>query len=307
MGSSGAGSSQQVTNLFVGYEADVAEYLKAMRNLVNYSISTTKPSFRPPLFAMPAVTYAPQDANELEGISRLKTRATGGDTLVAKGETHLRDTYDGLKLTNNTKIDAFWARRKEEILQEFEEEILPRIDSAANLNGMYGSSSHHVMQAKAAEAAMKLLAETAYEVYGKNYFAERAIQQAALGLGIEYGTQDLKDAELLRQVGLYKREYSQGQREDKYKRAMANIDLEIRRLETLGNAIRTVMGGHVTRTEPFFYPSKFGEIAGIALAGISLAGSIYGAGPPAQPGAPAGAGPTPTYAPGSQVPSYRLD
>ncbi|NKE69906.1 hypothetical protein [Candidatus Manganitrophus noduliformans] len=310
MGSSGSGSSQQVTNLFVGFEPEVSEYLKAMRDLVNYSTTTTKPQFRPPLFTIPAQTYALQDANELEGISRLATRSRDGSPIISAGETVLRNTFDGLNLTNNPKLDALWTRRKEEVIQEWEEEILPRIHSIANLNGGFGSSGHHVMQAKEAEKVMKRLVQIAYEIYGQNYFAERAIQQAALGLGIEYGTQDIKDAEMLRQVGLYKREYSQGAREDAYKRSMAEIDMEITRLEVLGNAIRTVMGSYVTRTEQLFYPSKFGEIAGIALAGMSLAGSIYGNGgfgspSTGQAGSPS-SGPTPSYSPGSAVPSYQV-
>lgn len=310
MGGSGAGSSQQVTNLFSGKEPEVAEYLRAMRDLVNYSATTTKPQFLPSLFALPATTYAIQNADELEGISRLATRARNGSSIVSAGETVLRDTYDGLKLTNNPKLDALWARRKEEVIQEWDEETLPRIDSIANLNGVFGSSGHHVLQAKEAEKVMKRMAAIAYEIYGQSYFAERAIQQAALGIGIEYGTQDIKDAEMLRQVGLYKREYSQGAREDAYKRSLADIDMQIMRLEVLGNAIRTVLGSYVTRTSQLFYPGKFAEIAGIALAGMSLAGSIYGGGggfgsPPASAGSP-GAAPTPSFSPGSQVPNYQL-
>lgn len=312
MGGSGAGSSQQVTNLFAGFEPEVSEYVKAMRDLVNYSTTTTKPQFRPSLFSLPATTYATQNADELEGISRLATRARNGSSVISAGETVLRDTYDGLKLTGNPKLDSLWTRRKEEVVQEWDEETLPRIDSIANLNGAFGSSGHHVLQAKEAEKVMKRLAAIAYEIYGQSYFAERVIQQAALGLGIEYGTQDIKDAEMLRQVGLYKREYSQGAREDAYKRSLADIDMQIMRLEVLGNSIRTVMGSYVTRTSQLFYPSKFAEIAGIALAGLSLAGSLYGGGggvgspSAAQQTGGAGGGPSSSFSPGSSVPNYQL-
>lgn len=308
MGGSGSSSTETTSvNLFAGYEPFVKTYLQTMWNI---SRDTT-------LFDYTAPTYAIQNADEIEGLSRLATRATNGSPVIARGETLLRDTFDGTKLNSNPKLDDLFARQKEALIQEFEEETLPRIDSNANLSNAYGSSGHQILQAKAAEAVFSKITSLAYGIYSHGYWAERAIQAASVGLGIPYGNSGVKDTEVLRQVGLYKREYTQGAREDTFKRTRAGVDgrffgdRHVKRLEILGNAIRTIMGSHVTTVEPLYLPNKFTQIAGIAIAGLSMYGLMQragGGGAGGTPGvmAPDAGGPVPTYTQGSSVPHYDL-
>lgn len=221
-------------------------------------------------------TYADQSADELDGISRILVRSTSGSAVVASGETRLQDVFDGTTLATNPKQDALFDKRRERLIQEYEEETLPRIDESFNLIGRYGGGAHHVAQAKAAESLMAKISTVAKEVYEDSYFAERAVQQSSYHLGVQYGTEDVKDAEMRRQAGLYRREYAQGIVEDTLKRWKYIMDGNVKRLQLVGNAIRSVVGSHVTETQPFFAPSTMQEVAGIALAGMGLAGSMYG-------------------------------
>ncbi|MEO2054690.1 MAG: hypothetical protein ABGX83_05265 [Nitrospira sp.] len=221
-------------------------------------------------------TYADQNADELDGISRVINRATSGSAVVASGEARLQDVFDGTTLATNPKQDALFDKRKERLVQEYDEETLPRIDESFNLMGRYGGGAHHVAQAKAAESLMAKISTVAQEVYEDSYFMERAVQQSSYHLGIQYGTEDVKDAEMRRHGGLYKREHLQGRKEDDAKRSRYVMDGNVKRIQILGNAIRSGIGAQVTETKPYFEPTQMQEVAGLALAGMSLAGSMYG-------------------------------
>lgn len=298
MGGRGSGSAVSTINLIPAYaQPTVKQYVLDMKALSENDL----------LFAYTAATYATQSFDETDGIARLSTRAAAGSVMISKGETVLRDTYDGTKLNANPKMDELFAKKKEAIIQEFDEEILPRIDAAFNAIGRFGGGSHHVAQTKAAEVVMKKISDLAYEVYGGGYWTERVIQVAALRLSIPFGTQEVKDIELQRKVGLFKREFTQGANEDAFRRDRANVDARIKRIEILGNAIRTVLGAHVTRIEPLHMPGAFQQMAGIALTGLSLYGMAKGAMPGQQAATPTGGGMAGSYSAGSMVPTYTLE
>lgn len=267
MSASGSGSGNSSTNLIPSYaQEDVKYYVLEMKKLSEDDL----------MFSYTNETYATQAFNETDGIDRLATRAVNGSSIITKGETLQRDTLDGAKLNSNPKLDDLFSKRKEVIIQEFDEDTLPKINAAFNAIGRFGGGSHHVAQAKAADAVMKRIADIAVEVYGAGYWAERAIQIASLDFAIAYGTQEVKDIELQRKVGLFKREYAQGASEDTFRRDRAAVDARIKRIEILGNAIRTVLGSHVTRVEPMHIPGPFAQMAGFALAGMGLYGMTGG-------------------------------
>lgn len=325
MGGQGSGSQGNATTisdlLTPGTKPYFIGYLKAMKGLMDTGgFFVDEPFFTHPGEA----TYAPQNADELEGIDRIVKRSNGlayvgapgdyiiGKTIATKGETEIRNNLDGLKFNINPKADMLWTRRKEEVLQEWTEETLPRINSIANLNGVFGSSGHHVMQAKEAEKVMKRLIAISAEIYGQDYHAERDLQAIALELGVSYAKQEINDADMLRQAGLYKREYEQGRLEDIYKAYKRESDRMVKLLEILGNAVRTGMGAQVSRTQPLYQPSTISQVAGIALAGAGMASMIYYGHSQMQQSGPSSGnsspqGPIPTYSPGSEVPNFQLE
>lgn len=324
-GGGGSGSSQTtVVDPFIAIKPETANYLRKMKSLSGVSPSNFSGlNFKPSLSVDGAVltypagskTYADQNADELFGLDATRDRGRDGSQIITDGETLLQATFDGTKLNSNPTLDALFDKRKERLVQEFEEETIPRLDEQFNLQGRYASGAHHVAQAKAAESMMAKLSEIAMEVYGDGYWAERALQAQATALGIDYGTETIKDAELYRLAGLMKREYAEGALVDRYKRTRFEWDGAIKRLEIMGNGVRTVLGSYVATTEPVHIPSKTQEIAGIALASMGAISSIYGMSkgpasgktPPESSLGGGGSGPSMSYpVPGSQVPHYGL-
>ena len=220
-------------------------------------------------------TYAEWNANEQDGIDALVTRADEGSSIVQKGIDLLEDIFDGTKLNANIKLDDAYTKKADISKQQFAEEILPALESEMLSIGMLGSSGHNILQAMAAEKTLAILTEASKDIYFDDYETARDIQENALGHGIVYGSESTRNAELLRQAGLYIREYNQGNLEDAYRRWLANQVHAITKLEILGNAIRATIGSGVTKTEPFYRPKPIAQLAGLAMAGAGLFASFY--------------------------------
>ena len=223
-------------------------------------------------------TYAARNADEEDGIAALATRAQNHHAIITRAETLLQDSLDGLKIGVNPKLDTLFARKKEELIQEFEEETIPNLSRMALAVEGWGGGSHHIIQARLAETLAKKISDLSAELYGEDYFQEKEKRISGLGYGIRYGSEDVNDAELLRQAGLFNREYIQGGYDDTYKAWKDEEMGSVKRLEILGNAIRSLVGSQTTTITPLHRPNTMAQVAGLAMAGMSLYASFYGKG-----------------------------
>lgn len=222
------------------------------------------------------ITYAPRNINETDGIAALSIRGIDGSPTVIKGTTLLTAISDGDKINANPKTDDSFGKIAEIGIEAFEEEVLPAITIAALQAGRYGGDSFHRLQAKAAKKLMDNFIDVADEHYAESYLNERTIQNQGLPANIAFGNQDIVDAELLHQAGMYEREYQQGVLEDEFRKWLDEQEGSVRRLEILGNAIRAMVGAQVTKTEPYYRPNDWSKIAGIALAGVGMLANFSG-------------------------------
>lgn len=262
MGKGGSGASNQTvtTNLLPDYaQPYVIAYLNKMSELSDNAYAT-----------YPGATYAIQNADELEGIAALADRGRNGSPLVAAGYASIQDVLDGFRFNTNTKIDEAYVRQAEVLVKEFEEETLPVINQFFNMRRSYGAMSHSWAQAKAAEKVMAKLQSIGMDLYFKDYVQERTLQIGNLDDAIVYGDQSAADSDTLRQAGELQREWQLGKLEDDYKKWHDETTKIIKRLEIIGNGLRTVVGAQHEVTEPFYRPSAFSAIAGLALAGAGM-------------------------------------
>lgn len=225
------------------------------------------------------ITYAPRNQNEIDGIAALTTRGTDGSPTVVKGKTLLTAIVDGDKINANLKADDSFDKFAEIAIEAFEEEVLPAIAISALQMGRFGGDSFHRLQAKAAQKAMNSFVDSADEHYMSDYFNERTVQNQGLPANIVFGNQDVVNAELLYQAGMYEREYQQGVLEDAFRKWLDEEEGSVRRLEIMGNAIRAMVGAQNTKTEPYYRPSQWSQIAGIALAGVGMLANFSGTQP----------------------------
>ena len=259
-GGGGGGESVTYTNLLPTYipgvQEKVEEWLAAAGSLSSSNFSA---------YADP--TYAVQNANETDGIAAVATRGRFGSTIELDGKTHLRNLYDGLKLNVNAKIASFYAAQIAVLLQSFDEEVLPAIRK--NHVFAWGGSEHNVAEAIAAEKMMGKINEIAKMFYD-DYLTERQMQHQGVAHATPYGLQCIRDGEMLRQAGAYEREYAQGGLQDAWDRYNEVQILPLRNLDIAGNAVKTILSTSRTQTTQYHKPSILSQIAGFAIAGLSL-------------------------------------
>jgi len=215
----------------------------------------------------PNPIYAAQNADETDGIAALATRGRFGSAVELDGKAFLRDLYDGLKINTNSKVAAYYAKRIEALLQEFDEDVLPVIRHQHVF--AFGGSDHNVAEAKASEKMMAKINEIA-AVFYEDYAIERSLQERGMAHATPYGLQCIRDMEMLRQAGIYAREWLQGSYDSAWEQWDENELLEVRNLDILGNATRTILSTYRQTTTKYAKPSAISQIAGIALAGLSL-------------------------------------
>jgi len=212
-------------------------------------------------------TYAAQDANELAGITALALRGFSGAAIEAYGKDYLRDLYDGLKINTNSKIAAFYVKRIEALLEEFDESVMPIIQHQHVF--AFGGSDHNVAEARAAKIMMAKINEIAKMFYD-DYLIERQLQHQGMAHATPYGLQCIRDGEMLRQAGAYEREYAQGALQDAWDHYNEVLILPVRNLDIAGNSIKTILSTSRTQTTQYHKPSTLSQIAGFAIAGLSL-------------------------------------
>jgi hypothetical protein len=259
-GGGGSGDSVSYTNLIPtyipGFQDWTVEYLASAAAL---SMSNYTP--------YSGLTYAAQDANETDGIAALATRGRYGSTIELDGKALLRNLYDGLKIASNSKIGALYAAQIEALLQEFDEDVLPQI--RANYVLAWGGSEHNVAEAKAAERMMAKINDIA-KMYYDDYRHERSLQQQAMAHATPYGLQCIRDMDMLRQAGVYAREFVQKGYENDWEKWNDEMTFPIRNLDILGNAVRTILSTYRQTSTKYYRPSTIAQIAGVAIAGLSL-------------------------------------
>lgn len=223
-------------------------------------------------------TYALQNANEVVGIAAIISRATSGHPINTAAQTLIQNTLDGIKFGFNPKMDALFTARVDMLLRDFTEITLPDLHNEALSIGRFGGGSHNAMISRSAENLAMDITKVAEEIYAGDFSYERERRVLNLGMDIPYGSEDIKDAEFLRQAGLYNREWLQGKYTDAFQKWKDEQIREIKNLEILGNAIRSLVGAQTISTVPFYSPSPFAQVAGIAVAGLGMYGSLYKSG-----------------------------
>lgn len=228
-------------------------------------------------------TFAEWNQDEIDGIAALVTRATDGSSIIQKSRTLALSVINAETINANPKIQALFNSLAELLRREFTESTLPAINENANNIGMFGSSGHCVLQAKSAERVKEMLDDIAYNIFYSSYSYERRRTISLYDNAIILGQEGIRNGELLRQAGLYKREYSQAQLTDAYKLWVAAADGDIKKIDIHANAFRALRGAYITNTEPYYRPSTMSQIAGLAMAGGSMAASFYGTRTQTQP------------------------
>ena len=215
--------------------------------------------------AYTGTTIAPQDADELAGIAALATRGTTPNTTIADAYAYADNIIKGGKLTG---LGAGFLSKISTL----------ELAAFAQISALIGDKSLNVGDPDTTLLAQTLVVDTpaiyvarlAAKMENDNYQSERASQDVSLGHGIDLGKQAAIDAEALRKAGLYIREYTQSTYELAHKLYIEQEEINVYKLEILGNALRAITGSQQQSTGPDNMPSSLMQAVGIASASVGI-------------------------------------
>jgi hypothetical protein len=133
----------------------------------------------------------------------------------------------------------------------------------------FGGSDHNVAEAKASKMMMAKINEIAKMFYD-DYVAERQLQHQGMAHATPYGLQCIRDGTMLLQAGMFEREYAQGALQNVWDAWNEAQIIPIRNLDIAGNAVRTILATYRQSTTQYHKPSTISQIAGVAMAGLSI-------------------------------------
>lgn len=275
----GSGSSTTVIrNLPSWADNSAATYLERAKKLYNENKDTE----------YTGSIYAKQAQDEIDAINALAERGRGGDPLVAVGIDYTKNVLYGSFLEGN---DADFRKAVSNVIDSAKSTYDNNIKSYIDGDSPYlmGDDKEHLVLDLVNTQIFYDSEETKLSFL--NYHNERSRQDRVLSHAIELGYQSVADAELLRTAGLYAREYEQGSLDAEYRKWFDARINEVRNLEILGNAVRSLVGAERTVSTPNYKPSPLGTIMGAALTiGGAVGGFMLGGPPGLMIGSTAGQG-----------------
>lgn len=254
----GSGSSTTVIrNLPTWAEESARTYLRRARRLFNENKDAE----------YTGSIYAKQTQDEIDAINALAERGRSGDPLVTTGIDYTKNVLYGSLLDGN---DADFRKAVSNVIDNvkntYRDELEPFL--AGDSPYLMGDDKEHLALSLVAVQPLYDGAETT--LYSRNYHNERSRQNRVLSHAIELGYQSVADAELLRAAGLYAREYEQGSLDAEYRKWFDARINEVRSLEILGNAVRSLVGAEKTISTPNYKPSAMGGMMGGAMSGAAM-------------------------------------
>lgn len=107
---------------------------------------------------------------------------------AGRGVRDTRRTIAGdyLDPANNPTLNAYIDAANRPIIEQFNEQIIPGIGSAAVQGGAYGGSRQAILEGLASEGLAESMTDTANRIYNQEYGRERGFQREASNLQDEY-------------------------------------------------------------------------------------------------------------------------
>ena len=220
-------------------------------------------------------TYARMFNDEREGISKLALRAIDGAKNMGSARNLLYDILTEARIGWDVMVDPLYESKLNFMIKTYNEITIPKIDQDAILGHYYGGSGHNLLIRQAAKAFSLEVAELIYEVYVAEYKKAAIEIPRVLPHVTHYAQEKVRDLEMLRQAGLYVREYKQAGYIDDYQAFVEAEEIDSNKINILGNAVKALVGAQVSRTEPYYRPSTFSQIAGIGITGTAALMAMY--------------------------------
>jgi len=225
----------------------------------------------------PNSTVVPMSDQTITSLDLQEKRATDGSPLIDSANTMIDNTISGEYLKDgNPYLQKAITNATQPVMDRFNEDIMPKIQSGFSDAGRYGSGLQARSQERAGQMALDQVGKIANDMAYGNYADERTNQLSATQLAPGLADQEYKDINQLAGVG------------EAYEAQAGNeLQEEINRFRydqnAPGDALTQFMtligggsyGGDTVTSEPL-YNNKVGDALGMASTATGIAGTLFG-------------------------------
>lgn len=149
----------------------------------------------------PGEMLAPEDQATIDARMMAEARARGGSAIADSARDVYGRTVSGEFLNSNPYLDQMYDRAAAGVTRNFNQTILPNLESRFARAGGLDSSFYQGALGEAGRGLAGELSGMATDIYGRNYETERARQDAAVRGAPEYAATEYADAERLAGIG----------------------------------------------------------------------------------------------------------
>ena len=224
----------------------------------------------------PNSTVVPFHGASEQGLQLQEQRALAGSPVTQAAQSQVQGTAAGDYLQQgNPYLQQAIQTATQPVIEQFQEDIVPGIQSGFSSAGRYGSGLQARQQERAGQAALDQTSKIASEMGYQNYADERQRQLQAASLAPQMAQQDYSDIQALKGVGL-----------EREAQAGAELQEDISRFQygqqapkdALAQYLALVSGGGYTDTTQRtpIYRNTTSDLLGGAATTAGIAGTLFG-------------------------------
>ena len=245
---------------------------------LTFGFNQARDLFNTPMQRYPNSMVVPFSNQTNQALNMQEQRAREGSGLLANANQSLVDTAGGDYLNSNPHFDQTVDAASRAVTRNFNNNVMPAIDSKFSGSGRYGSGMHKSLIEDSAEDLNRQVSDMAGGMAFQNYNAERNNMMQAAAMAPQMAAADYQDAAQLERVGQVREAQAGAElQEDIDRFNFAQREPRDRLAEYMALVAGGSFGGSSTTTQPIFRnPVSEGLGALGTVAGIG--GSLFGQG-----------------------------
>ena len=223
----------------------------------------------------PNSTVVPFSPVTEQALTMQEQRALAGSPVTQAAQSQVQSTIQGDFLNANPYLSQAITDATQPVVERFQEDIVPSIQSAYSSAGRYGSGLQQRGEESAAQAALDQASKIASDMSYRNFADERTRQLQAATIAPDMARQDYVDLQALKGVGVEREGMAGAQLQEDIQRFAQQQQAP---KDALAQYMALVGGGGYTdqtTTEPL-YRNTAGDILGGAATTAGIAGTLFG-------------------------------
>lgn len=219
------------------------------------------------------VPFAPQTEQALQ---MQETKALAGSPATSAAQQMATSTLEGDYLSaGNPYLSQAVDAATRPMVEKWQEDILPGIQSGFSGAGRYGSGMQARQQERTGEALARQIGDVAGSMSYKNYADERQRQLQAGTLAPSLDAASYADIERLKQVGAEREGMAGAELQEQISRFQQEQEAPQQALANYMALIKGGYGSSGTETTPI-YRNKPAEYLGMASTAAGIGGTLFG-------------------------------